>query len=148
MDIFDKIMTLPILNYFEPFYKRNKEILLYLFFGGLTTIVSIGSYVFCNVSLGMNALIANIISWVLAVTFAYVTNRIWVFSSTAQNVLELVKEMLSFFGGRVTTLAVEEIILFVFITLLGWNSIVVKAVAQVIVVLLNYVISKLLVFKS
>lgn len=148
MDIFDKVMQLPLLNYFEPFYRKNKEILLYLFFGGLTTIVSIGSYAFCNVSLGMNALIANIISWVLAVAFAYVTNRIWVFQSTAQNVSEVMKEMASFFGGRVLTLIVEEIILFVFITMLGWNSIAVKVVAQVIVVLLNYVISKLLVFKK
>ena len=80
-DIFDKIMKLPILNFFEPFYKKNKEMLLYLFFGGLTFVVSIITYGFFNVSLGLNELIANIISWIIAVTFAFFTNRIWVFNS-------------------------------------------------------------------
>jgi len=76
-DIFDKIMHLPGLRVFEPLYKKYKEVLLYLFFGVLTTVVSIGSYAFFNVTLGINELIANVISWVLAVLFAFFTNRIW-----------------------------------------------------------------------
>ena len=63
-DIFDRMMGLPILNIFEPFYKKNKEILLYLFFGGLTFIVSIATYAIFNVSMGINELIANVMSWV------------------------------------------------------------------------------------
>lgn len=66
-DIFDKIMHLPGLRVFEPLYKKYKEVLLYLFFGVLTTVVSIGSYAFFNVAMGINELIANVISWVLAV---------------------------------------------------------------------------------
>ena len=77
-DIFDKIMSLPGLRIFEPFYKKNKEVLLYLFFGGLSFIVSVSSYAYFNLVLDLNALIANIFSWILAVIFAFVTNKIWV----------------------------------------------------------------------
>ena len=69
-DIFDRIMEFPVLRIFNPFYKKNKEILLYLFFGGLTFLVSIISYAFLNIQIGWNALIANIGSWILAVSFA------------------------------------------------------------------------------
>ena len=69
-DIFDKIMALPGLNIFEGFYQKYKEMLLYLFFGGMTAVISIGSYSYCDVGLGFDPLIANIISWILAVTFA------------------------------------------------------------------------------
>lgn len=73
-DIFDKIMSLPGLRLFEPFCKKNKEVLLYLFFGGLTILISILSYAYFNVVLGINELLANIIAWILAVTLAFVTN--------------------------------------------------------------------------
>ena len=145
-DIFDKLMTLPILNIFEQFYKKNKEVLMYLLFGGLTFVVSIVSYVFFDVLLSMNELVANIISWVLAVSFAYVTNTIWVFDAPTHTVGELLKQMLSFFSGRVATLVIEELILLVFVTWLVFPSVPVKVVAQVIVILLNYVISKKIVF--
>ena len=141
-DIFDRIMELPVLRILDPFYKKNKEILLYLFFGGLTFLVSISSYAVFNIQIGWNALTANIASWILAVAFAYITNRIWVFESSADSGSDLIKEITSFVGGRIATLVIEELILFIFITELGMNSILVKIVAQVIVIALNYVISK------
>ena len=147
-DIFDRIMEFPVLRIFNPFYKKNKEILLYLFFGGLTFLVSIISYAFLNIQIGWNALIANIGSWILAVSFAYVTNRVWVFDSNAETTADFNKEITSFIGGRVAKLVIEELILFIFITNLGMNSMAVKVVAQVIVIVLNYVISKLIVFKK
>ena len=88
-DIFDKIMALPGLNIFENIYYKYKEVLLYLFFGGLTTVISIGSYSYCDVALHMNPLVANIISWILAVLFAYVTNKIWVFNAERHGVKEV-----------------------------------------------------------
>ena len=133
-DIFDRMMALPLLNIFEPFYKKNKEVLLYLFFGGLTFIVSIVTYAVFNVSMGINELIANVMSWVLAVLFAFATNRVWVFQAPTHTITEFLRQMLSFFGGRVVTLVIEEIILLVFITWLGFNSMVVKVVAQVILI--------------
>ena len=69
-DIFDKIMSLPGLRRFWGLYAKYKEILLYILFGGVATVVSIGSFVVCETLLGMDALIANVISWVLAVATA------------------------------------------------------------------------------
>ena len=139
-DIFDKIMALPGLNIFEGFYQKYKEMLLYLFFGGMTAVISMG--------LGFDPLIANIISWILAVTFAYVTNKVWVFSVETHGMHELFIEAFHFFTGRLFTLIVEEAILLIFISKLHFNSIVVKVVAQVVVVVLNYIISKLIVFRE
>lgn len=147
-DIFDKIMALPVLNVFEPFYKKQKEMLLYLFFGGLTFVVSIATFMFFDKVCHLDELIANLISWVLAVAFAYITNRIWVFQSTADTKQKMVKEMTEFVGGRVVTLVIEEIILLVFVTWLALDSTIVKVVAQIIVIVLNYIISKLFVFKE
>ena len=148
-DIFDKIMHLPGLRVFEPLYKKYKEVLLYLFFGVLTTVVSIGyTYALFNVAMGINELIANVISWVLAVLFAFFTNRIWVFAAPTKTVEEFMKQLVSFAGGRVLTLVIEEIILLVFITMLHFNSMLIKFIAQVVVIILNYVISKLLVFRK
>lgn len=146
-DIFDRIMELPVLRIVNPFYKKNKEILLYLFFGGLTFLVSISSYALFNIRIGWNALTANIASWILAVAFAYVTNRTWVFESSTDRGSNLIKEITGFVGGRIATLVIEELILFIFITGLEMNSILIKIVAQVVVIALNYVISKLVVFK-
>lgn len=147
-DIFDRIMSLPGLNIFEDIYKKYKEILLYLFFGGLTTIISIGSYSYCDIVMHMDPLVANIISWILAVLFAYVTNKIWVFNAETSGIYELGIEMFHFFTGRIFTLIVEEIILLVFINKLHFNSILVKVAAQIVVIVLNYVISKLIVFRE
>lgn len=147
-DIFDKIIELPGLRIFQSFYKKYKEILLYLFFGGLTMIVSIVSYAICNLVFGIDVLVANIISWLLAVMFSFYTNRIWVFQASTNSISGFLKQMVSFYSGRVVTLIIEEIILFIFITYLQYNSMVVKIIAQVVVVILNYVISKLWVFKK
>ena len=140
--------TSRILKPLYPIYHQHKEILLYLFFGGLTFIVSIGSYAFFEISIKLEPLIANIFSWILAVLFAYITNRIWVFENTARNFADICKEISSFFGGRIVTLVIEEIILYVGIEILSVNSIVVKVIGQIIVIVSNYFISKVLVFRS
>ncbi len=87
-------------------------------------------------------------SWILAVLFAYVTNRIWVFDSNAEGIKGIIQEMVSFFGGRVATLLMEEAILYVGINLLSMNSIGVKVVLRFLYLLGNYLISKLFVFKG
>ena len=108
-DIFDRIMELPVLRIVNPFYKKNKEILLYLFFGGLTFLVSISSYAVFNIRIGWNALTANIASWILAVAFAYVTNRTWVFESSTDRGSTLIKEITGFVGGRIATLVIYDV---------------------------------------
>lgn len=147
-DIFDRIMELPILRYFNPIYVKYKEVLLYLFFGGLTTIISIFTFWVFNIKFDMNVLVANVLSWFIAVLFAFFTNRVWVFTSKTNSVIEFAKQMVSFFGARVATLVVEQMILFIFVTKMGYSSIAVKIIAQIIVVILNYITSKLIVFKN
>ena len=147
-DIFDRIMHLPVLNIFEPFYKKYKEGLMYLFFGGLAFFLNIFLFALFTDIMKINDLLANAISWVICVLFQYITNRTWVFDGHVEGSAALIKQISSFFGGRIFTLVVEEIIILVFITWLGFNRIAVKLVAQVVVIVLNYVISKLFVFKK
>ena len=113
-DIFDKIMDWKIFGWFRPFYKKNKEMLLYLFFGVLTTAVSfvtagISKMLLEQAGVGKGGVstASTVISWICAVTFAYVTNRIWVFESEAEGTKDIVSEAASFYGGRIFTLLVE-----------------------------------------
>lgn len=146
-DIFDRLMKLPGLRLFENFYKKYKMVLLYIFFGGCTTVISIVSFA-AFVGLGINELIANVLSWIFAVLFAYVTNRTWVFDSKATGVESICKEASAFFGGRLLTLGMEEVLLLVFVTWLEFDSMIVKLIAQIVVLVSNYIISKWLVFRK
>ena len=144
-DIFDKIMSLPLLRVFYPFYRAHKEVLLYLFFGVVTTLVSFVSFWVLADLLLINEHPANLISWVLAVLTAFFTNRTWVFE--AKNTTEpFLWQMAKFFASRLSTLGVEEVIIYVFITRLDFPNMPVKIAASVLIVILNYVLSKLLVF--
>ena len=127
---------------------KYKEQLLYLFFGGLSFLVSISTFAYFEKILNINELLSNILSWIVTVLFAFLTNRVWVFSSKTKNWKEFVRQMYSFYMGRVVTLVIEELILLIFVTWLNLNSIVVKLIAQVLVIILNYIISKFVVFKS
>ena len=144
-DIFDRIMSLPGLCRFYDLYAKYKSILLYIFFGGLTTVISIASFILF--SLIVDELISNIISWILAVAFAFVTNRVWVFNSQAKG-KDIFKEMLSFYSGRLITLGLEEAILLIFVTWLQFNGTIIKIIAQFIVLVGNYLISKCITFKK
>ena len=125
-----------------------KELVLYTIFGNLTFVISIGSYAIFNIAFGINELIANALAWVFAVLFSYVTNKKWVFKAPTPTKTAFFVQMFAFFSGRFMTLIIEEAIIFVFITLLAYPSMWVKLAAQVVVVVLNYVISKLFVFRD
>ena len=122
----------------------TRELILYIVFGVLTTIVNIVAYLFFAKLLGINYIISNIFAWVLSVLFAYVTNRIWVFESKNSNII---KEISLFFGGRLFSGIVDTGLMYVFIDLLSIGDFISKIIIQIIVVILNYVISKLIVFK-
>ncbi|MDY6071828.1 MAG: GtrA family protein [Bacilli bacterium] len=131
-------------------YKKYDEMINYLIVGGLTTVVSLGTYYFCvytflNPNNAFQLQIANIISWISCVTFAYFTNRIFVFKSKRTDKL---KEAISFYGSRIATLLLEMGIMFVFVTILHFNDKIIKLVAQVVITILNYVLSKLLIFRK
>ena len=147
-NIFDRIMALRLLRPLRPFYEKYKEPLLYLFFGGLTTLLSIFLYWLFAHPLGVPPLAANVVSWILCVAFAYVTNRTWVFRDKARGAKGILREAASFTAGRLATLGLEELILWLGISVLGVSDLVVKILAQVLVIVGNYLISKFLVFKK
>ena len=159
-DIFDKLVHLKIFRWFEPFFQKNREVLMYLFFGVMTTLVSfltagISKYLLelikysdDNTKETVVAIVSTVISWICAVTFAYVTNRIWVFDSKVKGAKGILAEMVSFYGGRVFTLVVEAVMMALGYGKLKINYWVMKIIANVVVLILNYVISKLFVFKK
>ena len=137
-------------------YKKYEEIINYLVVGGLTTIVAIGSKLLLLATIldqtnGLELQIAEVISWFLAVTFAYVTNRIFVFKSKTSG-SKCAREIFNFFKGRIATQLIQMFIMWFFVTLLELDSnvwvLVFTLVCQVMQIVLNYVISKLLVFKK
>ena len=121
----------------------KREFILYVIFGILTTLVNILVY-FLFVNLNVNYLISNILAWFFSVLFAYITNRIWVFESKKENIL---KEASLFYGGRLFSGIVDTGLMYLFIDILLIGDLISKIIIQVIVVILNYVISKLIVFK-
>lgn len=147
-DIFDKCMMLPILRIFYPFYESYREALLYLFFGGITLFLNLGIFIGIDHFTDINELINNIICWIICVAFQFITNRTWVFDGKVSGGRHILRQMVIFFGGRIFTFMLEEAIIVIFITWLGFNSFVVKFSAQIIVIILNYVISKTIVFRN
>ncbi|MBO6110519.1 MAG: GtrA family protein, partial [Methanobrevibacter sp.] len=126
------------------FIKIDRELVLYVLFGAFTFFVNVITYFFFQSVLGINYLISNILAWFLSVLFAYITNRKWVFESRSPNIL---KEMSLFFGGRIFSGAVDTALMYLFIDVLTLGNTFSKIVVQIIVIILNYVFSKLIVFK-
>ena len=135
-------------------YYDNPEVWNYLIVGGLTTVLSIAvkllllKTVFDQTD-GLQLQLAEIVSWIIAVLFAYVTNRIFVFKSKSKNII---KELINFTSGRVFTQLIQMLIMFIFVTLLTLNSdtwvLIFTLICQVMQIVLNYIISKLFVFKK
>lgn len=131
-------------------YHKYEEIINYLIIGGLTTLVSLIVYygltlTILNPNNGLELQITNIISWIISVTFAYFTNRKYVFKQK-DNVN--MKEASQFYLSRVSTLLIDMLLMYVFVTKLAFNDKIVKIIVQVIVIILNYILSKYIVFKK
>lgn len=124
------------------------DIVSYLFFGVCTTIVNYLIYIPCYNFWGMSATISNMIAWVVAVAFAYLTNKPFVFRSFDWSAKTVIPELTKFVGCRIGSGAAETLILFLAVDLLGWNGNIWKLITQVMVVILNYIGSKLLVFRK
>jgi len=134
----------------KEMYLKYKEIINYLIFGVLTTVVSLAVYYICvytflNPENVVQLQIANIISWVAGVAFAYVTNRKFVFESKEENKL---KEAGKFVTSRITTLLMDMAIMFIGVTLCKFNDKIIKLISQVVVIVMNYLLSKIIVFKK
>ncbi len=135
-------------------YKKYEEVVNYLIVGGLTTLVNLVSkwlllFTILDAENPIQLQIAILISWVCAVSFAYVTNRIYVFKSKNKNIF---KEIVQFFASRIVTLVIEMGIMWFFVTLLRLNTktwvMIFTIMAQILIMILNYVFSKIFVFKK
>ena len=124
------------------------DILSYLFFGGLTTVVNYVVYLPCFNLLGLSAAVSNVIAWAAAVLFAFLTNKPFVFKSHDWSAKTVWPEFTKFVGCRIGSGVLETAIIFVTVDLLSWNGNWMKLATSVIVVILNYFASKLLVFKK
>ena len=134
----------------KKLYLKYKEIINYLIFGVLTTVVSLATYygltlTILNPDKAVELQIANILSWIAAVTFAYFTNRKWVFENKEK---ANIKEASKFYLSRVSTLLIDMALMFIFVTKLGVNDKIMKLVVQVVVTILNYIFSKFIVFRE
>lgn len=129
-------------------FNKFKELFLYGIFGVLTTLINIFSYyVFCDIFF-VNYVISNIIAWILSVSFAFITNKIFVFNSRDFEIKNFIKEIISFFSSRIFTGLLDMGILFFGVTILGIEDMLVKVFSNVVVIILNFVLSKLFVFKK
>lgn len=129
-------------------YKKYEEVINYLIIGGLTTVISLAIYyisviTFLNPNNALELQIANIISWIGAVIFAYVTNRKVVFKSKNKNIKT---EAIKFFGSRILTLLVDMLIMYLSVTVFKFNDKLMKIVSNIIIIVLNYILSKIFVF--
>lgn len=138
------------MNKIKILYIKHKELIRYLIVGVLTTIVSLGIYYSCvltvlNPHIAWQLQMANIISWIAAVTFAYFTSRKFVFKSLRK---DWMNEAVAFYTARIATLLMDMAIMLVFVTLFHWNDKIVKLLVQVMVTVVNYILSKMLVFRE
>ena len=142
------------MNKIIELYKKYEEVINYLVMGVLATVVNLGVkyallFTVLDASNPTQLQIAVIISWIAACLFAYFTNRIIVFKSKSK---EILKEFMSFLSARILTLGMEMLIMFICVTLLGLNSdlwvVIWSIVAQIVVIVANYIFSKLFIFKN
>ncbi len=129
-------------------YEEHREGMRYLVFGALSTIVNIVVFEIFHSGAKLSITMSNVIAWIVAVIFAYITNKLWVFYSKTKEIKDLIQEIASFLGARVATLVIETIFLIVMIDKFGLNSTFMKIISNVIVIILNFIFSKLWIFKK
>ncbi len=128
--------------------KKYKSLILYGFFGVATTLVNIISYYICSKWLHLNVLIGTSISWLVAVIFAYITNKIFVFESKTTKFNDTLREIISFFSCRILTGILDIGIMYICVDCLHFNDMIIKALSNILVIILNYIASKLLIFNK
>lgn len=141
--MFNKIKSL-ILNY----YNKYKEVVNYIIFGGLTTLVNYASYLGFTRLLKIGVVLSTILAWILSVLFAYITNKKYVFESKSFSISQVIRELISFFSFRILSGLFEVVFMYVFVDIMSFNDIIMKLIANVVVIILNYIFSKIIVFRD
>ena len=129
-------------------YEAHLEGMRYLVFGALATAVNIAVYSLCFYLFNISNATSNVIAWIVAAVFAYYTNKVLVFESKVNTKKELLKEATSFFGCRLLTLAIDQAIMIITVDKLKFNGFLMKVISNIIVIILNFVFSKLFIFKK
>ena len=127
---------------------KYKGIILYVVFGALATAVNTGTYGLCYNVLGITNVPSVIIAWTTAVILAFFTNKLWVFESKSFDAKTLKHEIPTFFGARIATGVMDILIMYVAVDVLHWNATLWKLISNALVIILNYVASKLVIFKQ
>ncbi len=136
------------IEFFKKLYAQHKAVILYLVFGGFTTLVNIVSYAVCARIFSWGTMVATVVAWFLAVLFAYITNRKWVFGSSAADARSILLEAFTFFSCRLTTGLADLGMMWFFVVFLGCNDIVIKITANIVVIIMNYIASRWLIFRK
>lgn len=136
------------MNCIKKMIMEHVDVFMYLFFGVCTTAVNVIAYGITSHVLHQSVMLSTVEAWVLAVLFAYVTNRKWVFHSKVNGSVEIIREVTSFFACRLATGGVDIVCMYVFVELLHLNDIIIKFAANVLVIILNYIASKWIIFKK
>ena len=137
-----------MLEFVLKMMKKYKSFIAYAVFGVFTTIVNIVTYNVCYNSMGISNTLSNVAAWILAVTFAYLTNKAWVFGSTSWKWEVLKKEIPAFISCRLATGIMDIVIMYICVDIMNWPAMLMKIISNVLVILLNYVFSKLVIFKN
>ena len=135
-------------NWGWSIYHKYEEVLSYLIFGFLAFVVNYAVYAVGIKAFSLNYQVSNMIAWVVAVIFAYWTNRTFVFKSKTKEITSILKEFASFVSARLATLILEIVILWLFVDVLNINDLFAKLVGQFVVIVTNYFLSKLWIFKK
>lgn len=132
----------------KELYNKYKEILMYLIFGVLTTVVNIVSYFLLARILHIDTVVSTVIALILSILFAYITNKIFVFESKTNTAKELLKEIISFFGCRAFTGILDVAFMYITVDVFDLNDMIMKIISNIVVIIVNYIFSKLIIFKK
>ncbi|MDQ0151249.1 GtrA family protein [Eubacterium multiforme] len=129
-------------------YNKFKEQILYIVFGVLTTAINIVSFFVCTRAFGLGVMTSNVIAWITSVLFAFVTNKIYVFNSRNYSIKFVLKELFDFTVSRGATGALDMGLMYLFVSVIHMEDMISKIIINIIVIILNYVLSKLYVFRK
>lgn len=135
-----------MLEKIKQYGEKYKEVIRYGIAGVATTVINIVVYGVCYDMIGISNVTSTVIAWILSVLFAFVSNKIWVFESKSLELPLLIKETITFFGCRLATGVLDLAIMYVTVDIMAWNSMLMKCISNVIVIVVNYVASKLMIF--
>ena len=132
----------------KELYQRHRQIILYVFFGGCTTVVDFVVYWLCYDVCNIENVVSTAISLIAAILFAFLTNRIWVFQSRTKGMRAFLLQMAEFYGCRLFSSLFTLIAMWWTVDMMHWNGLLMKLLVNVVVIIWNYIASKFMIFRN